>query len=104
MAKKLRAALIGFGGMGHFHSSCYPKQKNVELVAICDIDPKKFEQDKAEINLGKSEKTELDSIAKYASYEELTEKADFDMLDICLPCHLHAEYAVRAMKDGYHVL
>ena len=26
------------------------------------------------------------------------------MLDICLPCHLHAEYAVRAMKDGYHVL
>ena len=43
MAKKLNAALIGFGGMGHFHANCYPKQKNVELVAICDIDKKKFE-------------------------------------------------------------
>ncbi len=26
------------------------------------------------------------------------------MLDICLPGHLHEEYAVRAMRDGYHVL
>ena len=104
MAKKLKAALIGFGGMGHFHANCYPKQKNVELVAICDIDKKKFEVEKEKINIGESEKTDLAGIAKYLSYEELVRKADFDMLDICLPCHLHAEYAVRAMKDGYHVL
>lgn len=104
MAKKLRAALIGFGGMGHFHANCYPKQKNVELVAICDIDKTKFEVDKEKINIGESEKTDLSGTAKYLSYEELVRKADFDLLDICLPCHLHAEYAVRAMKDGYHVL
>ena len=104
MAGKLRAALIGFGGMGHFHASCYAKQKNVELVAICDIDPKTFEQDREKINLGESGKTELDRVAKFHSYEELTRKTQFDLLDICLPCHLHAEYAVRAMKDGYHVL
>ncbi|MBQ9338400.1 MAG: Gfo/Idh/MocA family oxidoreductase [Lentisphaeria bacterium] len=104
MAKKLRAALIGFGGMGHFHANCYAKQKNVELVAICDIDKKKFEVEKEKINIGESEKTDLSGIAKYHSYEELVRKAEFDLLDICLPCHLHAEYAVRAMKDGYHVL
>lgn len=104
MAEKLRAALIGFGGMGHFHASCYAKQKNVELVAICDIDKKKLEQEKEAINLGESGKTDLSKIAKYTSYEELTAKARFDMLDICLPCYLHAEYAIRAMKDGYHVL
>ena len=104
MAKKLRAAMIGFGGIGHFHLSCYPKQKNVELVAICDIDKKKFEVEKEKINIGESEKTDLSGIAKYLSYDELVRKADFDLLDICLPCHLHAEYAVRAMKDGYHVL
>lgn len=104
MAKKLRAALIGFGGMGHFHASCYDKQKSVELVAICDIDRKKLEQEKEKINLGESGKTDLSKVAKYFSYEELVRNARFDMLDICLPCHLHAEYAVRAMKDGYHVL
>ena len=104
MAKKMKAALIGFGGMGHFHASCYAKQKHVELTAICDIDRKKLEQDQAAINLGGSGKTDLSSIAKYSSYQELIRKEDFDLLDICLPCHLHAEYAVRAMRDGFHVL
>ena len=104
MAEKLRAALIGFGNMGHFHAACYAKQKNVELVAICDIDKKKFEQEKVAINLGESGRTDLSKTDKFTSYEEMTARVQFDMLDICLPCHLHAEYAVRAMKDGYHVL
>ena len=104
MAKKLRAALIGFGGMGHFHASCYPKQKNVELIAICDIDKEKLKKDKEEINLGESGKTDLAAVAKYTSYDALIQHEKFDFLDICLPCHLHAEYAVRAMRDGFHVL
>lgn len=104
MAKKIRAALIGFGGMGHFHASCYAKQKNVELVAICDIDKKKLEQEKEAINIGESGRTDLSTVAKFTSYEEMIAKVQFDMLDICLPCHLHDEYAIRAMKDGYHVL
>jgi len=104
MAKKLRAALIGFGGMGHFHASCYAGQKEVELVAICDIDPKTFEKEKEKINLGESGKISLDDIVTCRSYQELKRKVQFDLLDICLPCHLHAEYAVRAMQDGYHVL
>ena len=102
--KKVRAALIGFGGMGHFHASCYAKQKDVELVAICDIDEKKFAEKKAQINLGASGETSLRKITLCTSYEELTANVQFDMLDICLPCHLHAEYAIRAMEDGYHVL
>lgn len=103
MAKKIKCALIGYGGMGHFHASQYAKQKYVELVAICDTDPEKFKEKEAEINLGKSGKFELD--VKYVnSYEELIASVEFDMLDICLPCPLHAEYAIKAMKDGYHVL
>ena len=102
--KKVRAALIGFGGMGHFHASCYTKQKDVELVAICDIDKEKFAQKKASINIGSSGDTTLGGIVQCTSYEELIANVKFDMLDICLPCHLHAEYAIRAMKDGYHVL
>ncbi len=104
MAKKLKAALIGFGGMGHFHATQYKNQKNCELVAICDIDPKKFDKLSEEINLGSSGVADLSNVRRYLSYEELVAKETFDYLDICLPCHLHAEYAIRAMKDGYHVL
>ncbi|OQA81230.1 MAG: Glucose--fructose oxidoreductase precursor [Lentisphaerae bacterium ADurb.Bin242] len=104
MTEKIKVALIGFGGMGHFHASCYKNQKNAELVALCDIDKSQFEKLEAEINVGSSGKADLSKVGKYLSYEELIQKADFDMLDICLPCHLHAEYAIRALKDGYHVL
>ena len=104
MAKKLKAALIGFGGMGHFHATQYKEQKNCELVAICDIDEKKFEKLSEEINLGNSGEADLSNVHQYLSYEDLTKNEEFDFLDICLPCHLHAEYAIRAMQDGYHVL
>ena len=96
MAAKLRAALIGYGGMGRFHAARYPRQKNVELVAVCDSDPGAFEKDK--------EKNELSGIVRCHSFRELVKNTGFDLLDICLPTHLHAEYAVQAMKAGYHVL
>ncbi len=104
MADKIKVALIGFGGMGHFHASCYKNQKHAELVALCDIDKSQFEKLDAEINVGNSGQADLSKVEKYLSYEELVRNAEFDMLDICLPGHLHAEYAVRALKDGYHVL
>jgi len=104
MAKKLSVALLGFGGMGHFHATQYKTQPHCKLIAICDIDKKKFEQLSASINLGNSGDADLSGIKQYLSYEELIKNEKPDMIDICLPCHLHAEYAIRAMNDGFHVL
>lgn len=100
--KKIKAALIGFGGMGHCHSAQYSGQKDIELVALCDIS-----QDALNKPIGESEadKAVYDAAVKCSSFEELLEKCpDFDYLDICLPTYLHKEYAIRAMRAGYHVL
>ena len=102
--KKLKAALIGFGEMGRIHAACYAKQKNVELTAICDIDKKKFEREKETVNPGGNGKTDTSRAEEYGSFHDLFRNADFDILDICLPSHLHAEYAVKAMRAGCHVL
>ena len=104
MAKKLKTALLGFGGMGHFHATQYKDQPNCSLIAICDIDRKKFEKLSADINLGNSGEADLANVHQYLSYEEMIRNEKPDFIDICLPCHLHAEYAIRAMKDGFHVL
>ena len=104
MAKKLKVALLGFGGMGHFHATQYADQKNCELIAIADHDPRRFTELSASINLGKSEDMSLQGIRQYATYEELMASEKPDVLDICLPGHLHAEYAIRAMKDGLDVI
>ena len=101
---KLKVALLGFGGMGHFHATQYADQKECELIAIVDKDPKKFQQLAAKINLGESGDVSLKGIHQYASYEEMMAMEKPDMVDICLPCDLHAEYAIRALQDGLHVL
>ena len=104
MTKKLKVALIGFGGMGHFHATQYADQKNCKLIAIVDHNPKRFTELSASINLGKSEDMSLKGIKQYATYEELLANEKPDVLDICLPGHLHAEYAIRAMQDGMDVI
>lgn len=105
MPKKIKAAILGFGGMGHCHASQYAEQKEVELVALCDIDPEKFKQDNVTINIGNSGKTDTKKLRHYLCYEELIKgEKDLDYIDICLPSYLHKEYAVRAMKDGFNVL
>lgn len=104
MNRKLRFAIIGFGGIGHFHAACYAEQKQAELVAVCDTDPAQFGKKSQSINIGSSGETNLKEIKTFLSYEEMVKNVSFDALDICLPCHLHKEYAVKAMKDGFHVL
>ena len=105
MAKKLKAAILGFGGMGHCHASQYAAQKNVTLAALCDIDPGQLKKTDITINIGNSGKTDTKDIAKYLSYEELiANEKDLDYIDICLPSDLHCEYSVRAMNDGFNVL
>lgn len=105
MKKKIKAALIGFGGMGHHHASEYAAQKDVELVAICDIDKKRLSESSAAINIGASGKIDLSKLRKFLCYEDMVKALpDLDYLDICLPTPLHCQYAIRAMKDGMNVL
>ena len=106
MSRKLKAAILGFGGMGHVHAAAYAGQKDVELVACCDIDPAQFERKDVELNFGKSGSSDTKTLKKYLSYEDLVraEAGKLDYIDIALPSDLHCEYAVRAMKDGFHVL
>lgn len=105
--KKLRAAILGFGGMGHVHAAQYTKdQKDVELVACCDIDKAQFERTDVQLNFGSSGQSSTKLLRKYLSYEDFAkhEKGIVDIVDIALPSDLHCEYAIRAMKDGFHVL
>ena len=89
----LKVGLMGCGGMGSFHAKCYEALKEqAEVVAIADLDE------------GKANAANQNFNAKiYASAEELLNNADVDVVDICLPTFLHAEYAIKAMEKGCDV-
>lgn len=88
----IRIALVGCGTMGQTHAHAYTSLVNAQVVAVCDIRSPHAE---ALASL-------LDCEA-FTSYEAMKKKADYDVLDICLPTYLHCRYAIDAMKSGKHV-
>ena len=82
----LKVGLIGCGFMGAMHFNCYNNIDGVKVVALADVRKEKAE---GLANGG--------DIAIYGDGKELIEKADVDIIDICLPTFLHAEYAILAM-------
>lgn len=86
----LKVGLIGCGFMGTMHANCYKAIDGVEVTAVADI-----RREKAE---------ELADGAKiYGDGKELIENADVDIIDICLPTYLHAEYTMLAMEKVKYV-
>ena len=88
----IKVGLIGCGFMGGMHSACYAALASlgVKVTAVADVRPE-FAQKLA----GDAE--------IYATGMELIEKADVDVVDVCLPTHLHTAHAVAAMKAGKNV-
>ena len=82
----LKVGLIGCGFMGAMHFNCYKNIEGVKVVAVADI-----RREKAE------ELVKGGDIAIYGDGKDLIEKADVDIIDICLPTFLHSEYAILAM-------
>lgn len=86
----LRVALVGVGGISGAHIPAWQNRKDVELVALCDVNPKQLEP--------------YDDVHKYTDFEKMLEQEEIDILDICLPTFLHTKCAVAALSRGIHVI
>ncbi len=91
----IRVGLIGLGGITAVHIDAYRKLPNVTLVAAADI---LLEEAKNYPLL------EGMDVRLYRTMEELLEKEDVDMLDVCTPTYLHAEMVKTALLRGIPVL
>ena len=91
----LKIGLIGAGFMGGMHIACYEalRDNDVTVCAVADVDSERA-----------SKAAEKFGAEIYNSGLELIEKADVDVIDICLPTYLHTEHAVKAMEKGRAVL
>jgi UDP-N-acetylglucosamine 3-dehydrogenase len=92
--KKLRVAVIGCGSIAqHRHLPEYIANKNVELVAVCDINEERVK-----------EVAEKYEVAAYTNYEELLSSGTVDAVSVCTPNYLHAPISIAALNAGLHVL
>lgn len=93
MKDKLGYAILGLG-IGMAHAEGVAASNDAYLAAACDVDEERL-----------AKFHELYPDAKlYRDFEELIRDEEIDIISICLPSAMHADYAVRAMEAGKHVL
>jgi predicted dehydrogenase len=92
--EKLQLAFIGTGGRGGANLGTMTKDKNVQVVALCDVNSR---------NLGRA--AGLHSSARtYADFRKLYEKVDdIDGVVVSTTEHTHAFATMPALKAGKHV-
>ena len=91
--KQYQAALVGYGGMGHWHFEGICKTDRVKFVGVYDIDPKRME-------LAKSEGFEK----LYDSYEAMLADASLDIIVVATPNNFHKTLVCQALEAGKAVV
>ncbi|GAB5489896.1 MAG: Gfo/Idh/MocA family oxidoreductase [Phototrophicaceae bacterium] len=86
----MKVAIIGAGSMGHAHAVGW-KNTDADIVGVLSSNPEKSKL--LAQKLGAS---------VYKSYDELL--SNVDIVDICIPTHLHKDYVLQAAKAGCHIL
>jgi len=105
--KQVKVAIVGVGFMGWIHYLGYQQCETATLAAFCSRDAKKRAGDWRGIqgNFGPpSDSIDMTGITAYESLDELLADDSIDLVDICLPPHLHGEAVSKALLAGKHVL
>jgi predicted dehydrogenase len=102
----VNVGIVGLGFMGNCHFNAHAANEAARVAALCDIDPKRLQADAAvagNIAAGGGQK-QLAGVKTYTDAEQLFADPDVEVVDITLPTYLHAEYAIRALQAGKHVI
>ncbi len=96
--KEIRYAVIGLGHIAQVAvlPAFRHAKKNSRLVALVSGDPKKRKKI--------SEQYQIENVFSYDQYEQLLDSGLIDAVYICLPNHMHFNYAKMALEKGIHVL
>jgi predicted dehydrogenase len=88
------------------HYKCWKALVGVEVVAVCDSDPNIVEAAaKAVGNIeGADGVADLGDIKLYTDFDKMLREARPDAISLTLPTYLHADYSIRALEAGVHVL
>lgn len=103
----VRIGIVGIGFMGMIHYLAARNLRQAAVTAIHSRDPKKLAGDWRSIqgNFGpRGEMMDLGHLHRHQRFEDLLADPEVDLVDICLPTHLHASAAIAALRAGKHVL
>jgi len=102
----IRVGIAGIGFMGWMHYLAYRQRDDIQVTALCTRSQAKLDGDWTSIhgNFGPpGEQVDTSAMAKYQEVEAMLADPDLDVIDVCLPPHLHKSVCLAALEAGKHV-
>ncbi|MEJ8472977.1 Gfo/Idh/MocA family protein [Roseibium algae] len=94
----ITVAVIG-AGIGQKHLRAYLQlPQRFKVVSLCDIDLERAAKVVSE------EGADPDVVKLSNSFDDLIARDDIDVIDICLPPHLHFDMSIKALEAGKQVI
>jgi predicted dehydrogenase len=92
---KIRSAVVGVG-VGWNHVEGYQSHPDVEIVGICDMNPKVLKE--------RGDKFNIPEDRRFDNFDDMVSKTKIDAISIALPNFLHEPVATKCLQHGMHVL
>ena len=89
--EKVKVAVIGCGYFGSMHATVYSQMEEAQLIGVADISEE----------AAKSLASQLGT-TWFTDINQLLEQ-DIDVVDICIPDHLHEEIVLKAIAKKKHI-
>jgi len=96
MAPIVRVGLIGAGFVAGIHARSYARIKDVDvqLKAVAAVPQSEAQAFAAAHGIADA----------YEDYRSVLERADIDLVDLCVPNYLHESFVVEAARAGKHII
>ena len=100
-SERLTLGFIGMGTMNRGHLGGCLGDKDLQVVAVCDVDTTRREHARktVEERYGKDKNTPYKGCDAYNDFREITGRADIDAVVVATPDHWHTHPAVEALRN-----
>lgn len=88
----IKLGVLGFGGMGNWHSNNALKIDGVKVISVHDIDSKRLDDARKR------------GLKAYESREDFLNDEDINFVIIATPNHIHKKFAIEALYAGKNVM
>lgn len=94
--KQVNIGIIGAGFLAETRGRCYAKTGGVDarITAVADLDK----------NRGNAYSRKFGVSDAYTDFRKILDRQDIDMVDLCVPNHLHRPMAIAAAEAGKHIV
>jgi len=105
-SERITVGLIGYGCMGRGHLFRLAGDREIQVLAVCDVDAVRRDEGKQRVEAAYAARHPAGTYRgcdTYNDYRELLARADIDAVVIVTPDHWHALQSIDAAKSGKDV-